>query len=164
MRIMNCVCLMICASLLFSGCDKATKATKTSKPHNAKVTVTPPLVMKGGSVSPVAGSTTGGSSYRKAYETLFNTASNFVWKAAATAPAIRAVEMSYATGLTNANTFTLSYVRNGISRELLTVSGTMHTLTWYVPGEFYAMEGDVWTWSNTAAGSAVLTVYADYQY
>lgn len=112
----------------------------------------------------VSTSTTGGSSYRKVYEITFNGSSNFTWKAASTAPIPHSIEMTYATGVTLSNTFTLGYTRNSVYRELITASGTMHTITWYVPNDFYALEGDVWSWSNTAAGAAVLTINADYQY
>ena len=130
--------------LVFSGCAGLKPAAST-----------PGVVVKTAAV--------GGSSYRKVYETAFNGSSSFVWKAAATAPAIRAVEMSYTTGVTLSNTFTLSYLRNGISRDLITVSGSMHTASWYVPSVFYPLEGDVWNWTNSAAGNAVFTINADYQ-
>ena len=169
MKKLSYVCLMICALGLVTvgGCSKTPTPAPSPKPilESAPAPAVPAegvMVAKGGAV--MAGSTTGGSSYRKVYENPFTTSGTYTWKGVATAPAVRAVEMTYPTGVTNANTFALSYTRNGITRDLLSVNGTMHTITWYVPGEFYAIEGDVWSWSNSAAGAATLTIYADYQY
>lgn len=131
---------MACALPLFTGC--------ASFPTQADVGV----------------KAVGDSSYRKTYEIFFNTSSNYTWQASATAPAVRSVEMTYGTGVTNVNTFTLTYTRNGCQRDLLSVSGTMHTLTWYVTSDFYPQEGDVWEWSNTASGAAFLTINVTYQY
>lgn len=149
--IMKKLCSVVCACVLFVGCHPVG--------HKAAVKDIPSPTVKVMTVS-----TTGGSSYRKAYEIAFNGASNFTWKASSTAPAIRSVEMSYATGVTNVNTFSLTYLRNGVVRDLLSVSNNMHTATWYVPSDFYALEGDVWQWNNSAAGAAILTINADFQY
>ena len=112
----------------------------------------------------LAATPTSENGYRKVIILSFTTASNYTWKASSTIPTIKSVEMTYGTGVTNANTFTLNYTRNGILREMLSVAGTMHTLTWYVPSDYYMLEGDIWSWSNSAAGAAVLTVNCDYQY
>ena len=157
-KLMKYACGVAC--VLVVGCTNLKPVVQPPAVKDVDVDMGPVKIMTALTTTNIMG----GSSYRKAYEISFTGGGDFTWKKSATAPAIRSVEMSYPTGVTNYNIFSLTYLRNGVSRDLLITSNTMHTVTWYVPSDFYALEGDVWSWTNSAAGAAILTINADFQY
>jgi hypothetical protein len=109
-------------------------------------------------------STYSSSSYRKTIVIDFTTSGTYTWKQSGAVPSIMSVEMVYKSGVGTANTFDLDYVRAGVTRDLVEYThAEMRTFTWYVPSDKYPEQGDVWTWSNTAGGKAILTVDVAYQ-
>ena len=104
------------------------------------------------------------SSYAKTFEVEFNGSGTFTWPSSGAQPSLVAVEMTYADGVGGVNTFDLNYTRDSVERDLVgSVAVAMRTFTWYLPAGKFPQSGDVWSFSNTLAGDAILTIDVEYK-
>lgn len=113
---------------------------------------------------PVTAATTAvkseGSSYKKSITVDFTTDGTYTWNLADLA-SLNSIDMTFKGGKA-ANTFTLRYIRTGLSHDLFTYTGTnYHTVVWYPDNSYNFQNGDQFVWSNSCAGKAVLVINAN---